>query len=296
MRSLKPQLILMIILLAPLGASPACSAAVLRLEVAASRNFVVAGFNESLWIKVSNNYEDLYDLTITLSVPSPLVVIGPNNWKMESLRKGSSESLPITIYAPSGSVGNTYSCSLTISYKRLGYVSYYTETYSFNLFVRGWIKMVVYGLSLDPRPAFPGARLALAGTVLNQGNTAAMYANVSVIPRQPFEPLDESTSYLGQIDPNSPAPFTLYVRVRERAQNGTYPLTIILTYLDDLSERHSISIPVEVPISQAPQARGGASSGPLSPQWNFALAVSIFVAVAIAILYVRRKRGARRSP
>ncbi len=295
MKSLKPQLILIVLLLAPLGTSIPCSAAVLRLEVTASRNFVVAGFNESLWIKISNNYEDLYDLTIALSVPSPLVAIGPSSWRMESLRKGSSESLPVTIYAPSGSVGNTYPCSVTISYKRLGYVSYYTETYAFNIFVRGWIKMVVYGLSLDPKPAFPGARLALAGTVLNQGNIAAMYANVSVIPRQPFEPLDESTSYLGQIDPNSPAPFTLYVRVRERTQNGTYPLTIVLTYLDDLSERHSLSIPVEVPISQVPQARGGASSGPLYLQWNFALAVSILVVVAIAILYIRKKRRVRRS-
>lgn len=293
MKSLKPLPILMLILLAPLAASPACSAAVLRLEVSPSRNFVVAGFNESLLVRISNNYEDLYDLTMTLSVPSPLVVIGPNNWRMESLRKGASESLPVTIYAPSGSVGGTYPCTLTISYKRLGYVSYYTETYPFNLFVRGWIKMIVYGLSLDPKPAFPGARLALAGTVLNQGNTAAMYANVSVIPRPPFEPLDESASYLGQIDPNSPAPFTIYVKVRERAQNGTYPLTIVLTYLDDLSEKHSISIPVEVPISQAPQARGMASSGAPSLQWNFAIAVSILVAVAIAILYLRRKRGVR---
>jgi len=293
MRFLKPLSILTLLFLAPLGASPACSAAVLRLEVTASRNFVVAGFNESLRVNVSNNYEDLYDLTMTLSVPSPLVAIGPNSWRMDSFRKGGSEALPVTVYAPSSAVGSTYSCTLTVSYKRLGYVSYYTEAYSFNLFVRGWIKMVVYGVSLDPRPAFPGARLALTGTVLNQGNTAAMYTNVSIVPRPPFDLLDESTSYLGQIDPNSPAPFTLYVRVRERAQNGTYTLTMVLTYLDDLSERYSISIPVEVQISQGPQARGGAASGSSSMQWNFALAVSIVVAVAIAVLYIRRVRRAR---
>jgi hypothetical protein len=294
MRRLKPLLILAILII-PLGMPPACSAEVLRLEVTASRNFVVAGFNESLYVNVYNDYEDLYDLTITLSAPSPLVLIGPSSWRMDSLKRGDSKSLPITIYAPSSSVGSTYSFALTITYKRLGYVSYYTEKYSFNIFVRGWIKMIVYGISIDPKPAFPGARLSLAGTVLNQGNTAAMYANVSVIARPPFEALDESTSYLGQIDPNSPAPFTLYVRVGARAQNGTYPLTIVLTYLDDLSERYSISIPVEVPISQSPQVRGGAPSGasPLHLQWNFALAVSIIVGAAIAILYLKRGRRPR---
>jgi len=292
MRRLKPLLILAILIL-PLGIPPACSAAVLRLEVTASRNFVVAGFNESLHVIVYNNYEDLYDLTITLSAPSPLVLIGPSSWRIESLKKGDSKSLPITIYAPSGSVGSTYSCALTISYKRLGYVSYYTETYSFNIFIRGWIKMIVYGISIDPKPAFPGARLSLTGTILNQGNTAAMYANVSVVARPPFEALDESSSYLGQIDPNSPAPFTLYVRVGAMAHNGTYPLTIVLTYLDDLSERHSISIPIEVPISQSPQVRSGASSGASPMQWNLALAVSIIVGAAIAILYLKRGRRPR---
>jgi hypothetical protein len=139
----------------------------------------------------------------------------------------------------------------------------------------------------------PGADLTLTATVLNRGNTAARYANATLLAHPVLTRLAESTSYIGEVAADSRTPFTVITRVRAGTADGVYPITLTLAYRDDQHRDHTlnVTIPVTVAYQEAPP--------PPPPSLVDALLELRWVWVAlgaasIAILLLYR-RSARRS-
>jgi hypothetical protein len=258
-------------------------------------NIITAEVNNTLKIDISNNYDDLYDLDACLTLPPPLVLLTSNHWLFPSFRKGSTISIVTSIYAPASAIGNSYSGSLVLTYKELGYTYSSSETHTIGLVVYGWIKMIAYGLIVDPQPAPAGSEVTISASLLNQGNVAAMYTNVTILPCSPLILKFGSANYIGQVDPNSPAPFSVTADIDPNAESGTYPVTVLVTYQDDRCVTHSLPIKIHiqvVPATPKPQqSQAEAFQAWLTSQgWIYAVTIC---AAAITVLLFHIFKGKR---
>jgi hypothetical protein len=176
----------------------------------------------------------------------------------------------------------------------------YTDTYNVGLIVQGYMNLIVYDVVVDPQPVSRGSEITITATALNTGNTIASYANVSLQPNSVLELPRESSSYMGEIELNSPVPFTIIAKVKSDTQNGTYPLTIKLTYQDDQYRQHTLTVAANLVVATgtaSSQVSDGASSI-LSFLGNggWTIVVVLGVGIVLLILYVRRLSKTKAKP
>lgn len=225
-----------------------------HLKVESSETSLKAGFDNNVTVTVYNDFEPIYELDVTVSfpasmqVPSSPKIIGLSHWKFNKLNKGDQVKLSITIFVPDEAAGNAYTASLILTYRRLGYISPYTETHTLGFYAKGWIKIIIYDLSVDPSPSYPGEPISFTASLLNRGNIPAMFTNVTLMEDSTLIRKPESFSYLGQVDPNSPAPFTLEALVRPGLEEGNYTAAIKVSYEDREHVIHQIveTVPFQV--------------------------------------------------
>jgi hypothetical protein len=266
---------------------------VTKLDVKISQNVIIAERNNTITIEVSNGYKDLYDLDIGLSIPSPLAILSSSNhWRLSSLRKGESYRISFLLYAPKSALGNTFAGALTIAYKELGYISYTIETHNFNFIVYGWIEMTIYDLTILPQPITPGSEITISANLLNKGNVAAMYTNATIIPKDYLSLTQGSSTYIGQIDPNSPAPFSLMAKISPQAKEGTYPITLLIRYQDDRHITHELKIDTKIEIIKPLVEPSKPIAGRVQ-DWlinNIIIAIIIVFAIILIVFAIRHRR------
>jgi len=264
-------------------------------------NQLTAGRNNTLIVNMTNVKDDVYDVLVTLTISSPLILSIDNNWRYTSIKKHASVQIEMDIYAPDSAVKSTFFSSLVITYKEIGYLYYTSETHTIGLVVFGWLDMIAYGVTTDPKPVAPGSKATISANLLNRGNVAAMYTNVTIMPREPFITSLDSSSYIGQVDPNSPAPFTVSAQVDWATKNGTYPVEVLVTFQDDRHIEHSLIILTSVEVALPPpkppppspsvafirQVRSWIEANP----WIY-LATGLVLVASIA-LYIRGRRRRR---
>jgi len=236
-----------------------------HLEVSASPTSLKAGFNTTVTITILNKFEPIYDMDVALSFPqsqitsvSP-VVIGTSNLKFGKVNKGANVTLTPLIFVPEEAAGNGYQATVTITYKRLGYISPYTEVHTIGFYAQGQISVVIYDLLVEPEDATAGSPLTITGTLLNKGNIPALFTNATLLPHPLLTLIPESYSYLGEVDPNSPTPFTLETTVNPTAQEGNYTVKIQVEYEDKESRSYIIQKTASFHIIEAEetQPQGG---------------------------------------
>ena len=199
---------------------------------------LTAGFNGTVTISLLNNYYNtaygtgtIYDTDIAISVPSPLTLIGDNHWHYDSISFGQRVTITFKVYAPTSAVGNSYQATLTATYRQLGDISSTSETHQLAFSVYGSITMIIYGVQMTPPSAAPGGNTTISGNVLNTGNLAAYNANVTV-QGNAVVPESSSSSFIGEVDPNIPRPFSLVAAFKPNLANGNYTLTVKVSAID----------------------------------------------------------------
>ncbi len=230
-----------------------------RLEVTGTPTTLNAGSNTTIVITIFNEFEPIYDIDVSVSFQqsqtttvSP-VVIGISNWKFERIGMGENVTINPLIFVTESAAGNAYPADILISYTRLGYISPSSETHTIGFYAKGQIIMIAYDFIVEIESeyggnegnrdsGFPrdvGSTVTVTGSLLNKGNIPAMFTNVTIIPNSILILQSESTSYLGEVDPNSPAPFTLEAKTSPYIENGNYTILIKVEYQDQESKVHS---------------------------------------------------------
>ncbi len=203
-----------------------------HLTVTIAGQNLTAGFNNNVTVTVLNGYYTaIYDVDIALSIPSGLTMYGDTHWHYNSLQLGQSTTITFPVYAPTAAIGSTYQGSVTLTYKQLGDVSYTQEVHAVSFSVQGWINLILYGLQSTPSVSAPGGNTTISGNLLNNGNLAAYNANVTVESDLVVSSA-LSSSFLGEIDPNIPRPFSLLVVFRDNVPIGNYTLVVKATAVD----------------------------------------------------------------
>jgi len=291
-------LIAAIILSAVLRITPVAQGYSANLSVSISQNVLEASRNSTLTMEIVNVGKYLKELDVALTIPPPLVLFGDNHWIRPSFAYGDAIRANLTVFAPSSAAGMTSQGSVVAVYKVIGETTPTTETHVASFLVRGWIDLQAYEITVDPNPALPGSEITISGNLLNRGVISAMYANVSAVPDQPLVAGSIKPTYVGQIDPNAPAPFSLTAIVDPNTAAGSYSLTIQVFYRDDLQADHLVNILIGLSVvSELPSTQTTPPSiteQVLSNQMLL-LALGVVIILIIVVVYVRRRRKAQET-
>ena len=287
-------LLIGIIIPATSAVTPVHAAASASLSVALSPNVLEASRNNTLAMEILNVGGYLTELDIVLTIPPPIVLFGDNHWIRSSFLSGDSIRANLTVFAPTSAAGMTLQGSVMAVYRIVGETIHTTETHAVSFLVRGWIRMEVYEITVDPYPTTPGAEITVSGNLLNRGIIPAMYANVSLATGLPLVASSVSPTYVGQVDPNAPAPFTVSAAIDPDTPPGEYELTIQVYYSDDLHTNQSLIRLVRLPViserAETTTTSRNIVEQLLSDQMLQLAIVAVIILVVIGA-YLRRRRG-----
>lgn len=244
------------------------NAQITYLEIEVSTTSLTADQNNMVTITVYNNFEPIYELCVSISFPtssqdsaSP-TIIGESSCKFDKLAEGDSREFPVIIFVPEEGEGNAYTLNIDLTYKRLGYISSITEYHTVGFYVHeeeATIDLIFYEVDVEPDPAHPGASISFTANLLNKGNSPAMYTNISLVENDVLLLPLESYSYLGQVDPNSPASFDLEASIKTKTKEGRYVAEILVNYEDEDNVPYTVSsqipftvVELEEEVSQGP--------------------------------------------
>jgi hypothetical protein len=186
-----------------------------------------------------------------------------------------------------------------------------SDSFSLGGNVMGEIKIDINDLSVR----YVGDVPNLTGNLLNQGNTKALFTTIEM-QKNPA-PANQSTlvpttytpQYLGDLEDNSPLPFSIPLAIGVNDDNGSslaagnYPVSLRITYSDELRNSHEVILNRTVSYSPPQQKQEGSKQGFLgfssstaeSSTTNFVLpVVLIFAAIgaaAVVIIIVMRRRS-----
>ena len=263
---------------------------VITTRVNVSSNYLFGGFETRINITVQNNAWD-GTVQISFGIQSPLVIHGNSSWTFRSVVPDQELNVSVVVYAPQAAIGNTFTGTLTISYDD-EYGNSYTENHNIGFVVRGHVSLVAYDWTIMPNPASQGGKVSISATLLNKGTATAMFVNVSIRPNEILVLTQESSSYIGDVEENSPVPFTVAAYVKSDVQNGTYPVTITVTYTDDLFEEHTFNITVYVRVqkssSEESESEEKVSFIDLLYQGGLTILISAVALIAIVVLFLRK--------
>ena len=161
------------------------------------------------------------DLAVSLvSQSSSVRILGPSNWDIPTISSGSGQQLTTQVFASTSLMGNPVVFTVTIQYIQNGHQ---VKTASFNLgaIVTGDIQLRVNNLGIR----YIGNTPTLVGSILNEGNTPALFASVEMLQQgqgrvqtqqSPTSNknlgtilMPNSSQYLGNIGTNSPLSFNV---------------------------------------------------------------------------------------
>jgi len=274
-----------------------------NLSVTSSGTVLVAARNNTLAIEITNVGKYLKDFDVALTIPPPLVLFGDNHWIRPSFSPGESINANLTVFAPSSAAGTTQQGSVVALYKAVGEATLTTESHAISFLVRGWIDIAVYEITVDPELVLPGQEVTISGNILNRGVVSAMYTNVTVDSDETFVQGSVQPTYVGEVDPNAPAPFSVTAMVDSSAREGTHVATVSVFYTDDLMFNHVIKIPItftvvlELPTTATTRTDivGQLLSGQLFSVPFLALGIGVIVVLVVVAIYLHRRRGSEDS-
>ena len=264
-----------------------------NLSVTSLGTVFTASRNSTLEIQISNVGKYLKELDIALAIPPPLVLFGDNHWIKSSFSPGESIDANLTVFAPSSAAGLTLQGNIAATYKVSGETTPSTETHAVSFLVRGWIDLKVYEITVDPDPVLPGQEITISGNILNRGVIAAMYANVTMDAGNTFAEGSVKPTYVGEVDPNAPAPFSVTAVVDPTASEGTHEATISVYFKDDVQIDHAILVPISFTVaSTVPTTETTKASITSELLSNQVLIVGLLAIIILAMvgIYLRGRR------
>jgi hypothetical protein len=141
-------------------------------------------------------------------------IIGPTTWNLPSIDPNSKHVISTKVYAAPAIIGSPVFFTVTVQYIKNNQ-ELKTNSFDIGAIVTGEIKIDANNLAIR----YVGNTPSLVGSLLNKGNTGALFTNLEVLPgsnatiaKSPLgnvQPTSESFQYLGTLPPNNPTPFSI---------------------------------------------------------------------------------------
>jgi hypothetical protein len=193
----------------------------------ASQIQIIAGKVQEIGFTINNIAlfglvpSSIRSLAVSLASQNTSVrILGPSNWDIPTISPGSGQHLTTQVFASTSLMGNPVVFTVTVQYIQNGHQ---VKTAAFNLgaIVTGDIQLRVNNLGIK----YNGNTPTLVGSILNEGNTPALFASVEMLQQETGRVLTHlsstsnknletilmpnSSQYLGNIGTNSPLSYNV---------------------------------------------------------------------------------------
>ena len=271
-----------------------------------------AGKIENVTFLVSNNGGImLRDIVLSLgSSTNSVKILGNSRWTFDTMNASSQQELTTNVFAAEDVIATPIEFTIDAEYISGGQSK--TDSLSIGAYVDGDIKIKAYDFAINDIGGTPN----LVGNLLNQGNTVALFTTVELIDSE-----QENTSvspsatsvdqnpislvndlppqqYLGDLSENSPLPFSIPLNIEKEVPKGTFPVTIRVTYTDNLRNPHEIVLNGSVNYVPESTESSNETEGLLGVGgYSLIIIVAVIIIAGVSILFilVRKRMGRRRG-
>jgi hypothetical protein len=244
------------------------------------------------------------------SQSTSMKILGNSRWTMQTMSQQSKLNLSTKVFASANIVSQPVVLTLTVQYISAGQSK--LDKLNLGAYITGEIKIRAYDISVNKIGNVPN----LVGNLLNEGNTVGLFTTVEMVNQtsSTIKPTKKSLSdfvtfmptsqYLGDLSADSPLPFSIPLSINNKTiaaiSSGIYPVTLKITYSDDLKIRHQLILNdmVNFLFFGQPGSRSGYNNffGFGIDDKIIVIATIVGAAIAIVTLYiVMRKRSRSRK-
>ena len=303
-----------IILASAITGSPAGNAESNANSNNSSEVTIIAGRAHDLNFNITNNNRNPITDVVVALVPGSesLEIIGDSRWTVQELAAQSKTQFSTQVFASESLIGSPVSFEVRIQYISGDQIK--SDSFSLGGNVMGEIEIAVNDLSVRYIGDVPN----LTGNLLNQGNTNALFTTIelrsnSTSPDQnSIVPISYTPQYLGDLEDNSPLPFSIPLAIgsndddgnSSNPEAGNYPVSLRITYSDELRNPHEVILDGTVSYSPPQQEEDApnqgflgfgssstAESGTTNSPLPLLLIFAVIGAAAVAIIIIMRRRS-----
>lgn len=239
----------------------------------------------------------IYSPAFSLTASSPMVVTNSSGVGFVSqLQPGQTAAFSVVVGSSPSATPGIYQGTVTITYADAN-GGQHTQTFPVGFVLLGQVQFVVQ----DAIVSQTTTSVTVSGSLLNEGATDAYYAQVSGhVGREQAQ----NSTYVGEVDPNTPTPFTLTLSYPAPSSPQTgVQIMLTVTYRDSFGNTANYTTPVTANLQSVTQLLIGSisttsgstsSGGDLLTLVSYAFIAVIIIAVAGAAIYIRKTRSSAK--
>lgn len=269
------------------------------LSVQTVKNDLLTGVPSSVLFNITNTGSSpIFDPVFSLSVASPLVIMSNSTYSLNGgeISPGQSILYRASISSsPSATIG-VYDGDLSVAYSNTYGISN-TQTTQVGFVLTGTIELVIQ----DETVSQGTGNLTVSGSLLDEGTASAYYASVVGFTNSTSSDPAGPVTYIGEIDPNTPVPFSTTVPYVLRGSTEQLKVVLELTYKDSfgndqVSNFNTTTVVTAAAIAPPVTTGSGTSSSAVAlvQAALYAIIVVVVVAAVVGVIVVRRKRRQTR--
>lgn len=236
----------------------------------------------------------LYSPSFSISLPASLALSANSSYSTRApIKPGQSFVLYASVTNGPKTSEGSYPGTLTLSYTdQFGNAR--SMTFSIGLLAIASIEPVVQSEVVTQVNA---TSVSVSGTLLNEGQGSAYYAQVAATLSVGGSRIGNATSYVGEVDPNTPVPFSVTIPISASTPTGNGTVALSMSYQNDFGQHLALtSLPlVSVYLDSALLASQAASAAKASQHvtqmagYLLPTVVVVVVVVLLLAFYVRRR-------
>jgi hypothetical protein len=229
-------------------------------DTSSNKNTVslLAGRVDELNFNITNtNDNPIIDAVISLdSESSSIKILGNSKWNLNKIDPHTTQQFRTTVFASKSLINSPVSFKISIQYLDDNQAK--SDSFNLGANVIGDITVNINDLAIN----YIGGNPNLVGNILNKGNTLALFTTIEILTPSSntsnqsggglpastqasdketiLVPASSFPQYLGDLEENSPLPFSIPLAIDNNTASGIYPVSLKVTYSDDL--RNSFSV------------------------------------------------------
>ncbi|AIF83176.1 Protocadherin [Candidatus Nitrososphaera evergladensis SR1] len=267
---------------------PTSSSSPLSATPVGNSSIMTAGKITDLRVSLANNgNQQLSDIVASISSTAEQIkILGKTSWTVGDLAPGASQEISTQVYSSTDMIGKAATFKLTV--QRISAGQPEIETFDIGTYVDGEISVKAYEIGVTYIGGVPN----ITGNLLNEGNVLALFTTVEVTSAHGLANSLPPQQYLGDLQENSPLPFSIPIDVANNTGAGTYPVELKVQYKDSLREQHTLDIKANVDFKPEAPAQNTQQSQAGSTMMIGVIA-GIIAAVVIAVVVIRMRKKSK---
>jgi hypothetical protein len=273
---------------------------------------LVGGKVDDLRFNITNsNNSPITDAVVSLdSDTSSIKILGDSKWNLDKIDSHTTQQFLTKVFASKSLINSPVSFRISIQYIYNNQAK--SDTFNLGANVVGDITVTVNDLAVN----YIGGTPNLVGDLLNKGNTLALFTTIQLVEpptvgdqlqeespsssisngpksKMVLSPATSFPQYLGDLEENSPLPFSIPLSIDNNTAPGIFPVSLEITYSDDLRNSYTVfnngTVEFIPPTPTDNQGQGFLGFN------NVILIMVIATIVGIAVIIIVRSRSKKRS-